>query len=249
MVGIVLAAGDGTRLKNNTGEECCKVLQKVNNTQLLEFALNNLIALNVTNALVVVGKYEDLIKNVIGDEYKGLKITYVHQPHQIGLGNAFVQALKHMSSADDVILQLADEIFVDFKSELVKKLINADEYDFYCGVTYETNVEKIKANYSVETDENLIIKKCTEKPTVVENNIKGTGFCIFKSEALQYLKKTYNEIDNAPSDLCDYMNCLVAEGRKGLAFCLAEREFNINTVSDLAEARDFFINREMSDNE
>lgn len=249
MIGIILAAGDGTRLKSSPGEERCKVLQKVNNTHLIEFALKNLIILNVTNALVVVGKYGDLIKSVIGDEYKGLKITYVHQSQQIGLVNAFVQALKQMRDMDDVILQLADEIFVDFKSENVKKLIKANEYDFYCGVTYETNREKIKANYSVETDENLLIKKCTEKPVVVENNIKGTGFCIFKSEALQYLKNRYNETDNIPNDLCDYMNCLVAEDRKGFVFCLAESEFNINTVSDLAEAREFFINREMSDNE
>lgn len=248
MIGIILAAGDGTRLKNSTGEECCKVLQKVNNTHLIEFALNNLIALNVTNVLIVVGKYGDLIKRVIGDLYKGLKITYVRQLHQIGLSNAFVQALKHMRDMDDVILQLADEIFVDFKSEDIKTLIKVGEYDFYCGVTYETNREKIKANYSVETDENLLIKKCTEKPTVVENNIKGTGFCIFKSEALQYLKNKYIETDNIPNDLCDYMNCLVAEGEKGSVFCLAEKEFNINTVSDLAEAREFFMNREMSGN-
>lgn len=249
MIGIILAAGDGTRLKNSAGEDCCKVLQKVNNAHLIEFALANLIALNITNAFVVVGKYGDLIKRTVGDEYRGLKITYVQQSNQIGLGNAFVQALKQMRGADNVILQLADEIFVDFKSNEIKELIKADEYDFYCGVTYETNREKIKANYSVETDENLLIKKCTEKPTVVENDIKGTGFCVFKSEALQYLRNKYNETDNAPNDLCDYMNSLVAEGKKGLAFCLAEKEFNINTVSDLEEAREFFINREMSDNE
>lgn len=249
MIGIILAAGGGTRLKDSAGEDFCKVLQKVNNTHLIEFALNNLIALNITDALVVVGSYGELIKQAIGYEYKGLKITYVQQLNQIGLGNAFVQALKQMRGADNVILQLADEIFIDFKSKEIKELISADEYDFYCGVTYETNREKIKANYSVETDENLIIKKCTEKPTLVVNDIKGTGFCVFKSEALQYLKNKYNETDNVPNDLCDYMNFLVAEGKRGLAFCLAEKEFNINTISDLEEAREFFINREMNDDE
>lgn len=249
MIGIILAAGDGTRLKNSAGEDCCKVLQKVNNTHLIEFALNNLTALNITDAFVVVGGYGNLIKQAIGHEYKGLKITYVQQLHQIGLINALVMALKQMQEADNVILQLADEIFIDFNSNEIKELISADEYDFYCGVTHETNREKIKANYSVETDENLLIKKCTEKPTVVVNDIKGTGFCVFKSEALQYLKNKYNETDNVPNDLCDYMNFLVAEGKRGLTFCLAEKEFNINTISDLEEAREFFINREMSDNE
>ncbi len=242
MIGIILAAGDGTRLKKSSGENCCKVLEKVNDTHLIEFALNNLIDLNVVDVFVVVGKDGELIKNVIGNEYKGLNITYIHQAQQIGLINAMVQVLKAVES-DDVILQLADEIFIGFRADGIKRIIGSDEHDYCCGITYEDEPEKIKANYSVEMNEQMIIEKCTEKPKVITNNIKGTGFCIFKKDVIDLLKDIYDEQNNTPNELCDFVNLLVSDGRKGIAYCLADREFNINTKTDLLEATKFLIGR------
>ncbi len=238
MIGIILAAGDGTRLKKSSGENCCKVLKKVNNIHLLEFSLNNLIELDVTDVFIVVGKDGNIIKNIIGNDYKGLKITYVHQPYQKGLINALIQVLS-VVNADDVVLQLADEIFIEFKSQSIKNLIEANEYSFYCGITYENDPLKIRGNYSIETDENMLVEKCVEKPKNVVNNLKGTGFCIFRNNVLCLLKEIYNETNNAPNDLCDFINLLVAQKINGLAFIVAEREFNINTVADLTQVTDF----------
>lgn len=235
MIGIILAAGNGTRLKKSSGENCCKVLEQVNDIRLIEFALNNLIELNVDNVFIVVGKDGELIKSTIGNKYKELNIEYTYQAEQIGLINALMQVLKTIES-DDVVLQLADEIFIGLKSADIKKIIANEEYNFGCGITYETDPQKIKANYSVETDENMVIEKCTEKPQQIINNLKGTGFCIFRKDALDLLKETYDEQNNTPNDLCDFVNLLVAAGRKGVAFCLADKEFNINTMADLTEA-------------
>lgn len=240
MVGVILAAGNGVRLKNSTGEDGCKALRKINDIHLIEFALNNFIELGIDKVIIVVGKQGELIKNAIGYEYKDIVVSYAYQPHQKGLINAFVHALDVIINDEDVVLQLADEIFIDLKAENIKTLISKMAYDFYCGITYESNPEKIKNNFSIETDENSIVKKCTEKPSVVMNNIKGTGFCIFKNTSIQLLKSIYDENTNTPNDLCDYLNYLITESKKGLAFCLAEKEFNINTVSDLTEAEKFF---------
>ncbi len=238
MVGIILAAGDGTRLKKSSGENCCKALKKVNGVYLIEFSLNNLIELDVTDVFIVVGKDGDKIKEIIGNSYRGLKITYVYQPYQKGLINALIQVL-NVSKADDVVLQLADEIFVGLESKNIKNLITDNNYNFYCGITYEDDPLKIKGNYSIETDENMLIKKCVEKPRNVVNNLKGTGFCIFKKNVLCLLKEIYNEQTNAPNDLCDFINFLVAQQINGVAFIVAEREFNINTVADLTQVTDF----------
>lgn len=240
MVGVILAAGNGVRLKNSTGEDGCKPLRIINDIHLIEFALNNYIELGIGKVIIVVGKQGELVKNAIGYEYKGIEVSYAYQPHQRGLINAFIYALDAISNDEDVVLQLADEIFIDLKAENIKTHISEMTYDFYCGVTYENNLEKIKNNFSIETDENSIVRKCTEKPSVVINNIKGTGFCIFKNTSIQLLKSVYDENTNTPNDLCDYLNYLIAENKKGLAFCLAEKEFNINTLSDLTEAESYF---------
>ena len=39
MVGVILAAGDGTRSKMSTGQDICKSLRKINDKHLIEYAL------------------------------------------------------------------------------------------------------------------------------------------------------------------------------------------------------------------
>ncbi len=240
MIGVILAGGDGTRLAKSTGQDICKSLRKINDKHLIEFALDNLIALNITDAYVVIGKQGDLIKDAIGSKYKSLNVNYVRQPQQIGLVNAFVQALNVIDDKETVILQLADEIFVDLKTEAIKNALISDNSNFYCGVTYEENEEKIKNNFSVESDENSVLIKCIEKPTVVTNNTKGTGFSIFNGKSQKIIKETYATNPEKLYDLCDCFNYLTTLGYGGSVLFIAEREFNINTVSDLTEAEIFF---------
>lgn len=243
MVGVILAAGNGNRLKSSICDECCKPLIEINNKRLIEYSLDNLVDLGIDAVYVVVGKEGDLIKETIGEEYNGIKIHYTFQQQQKGLVNAFAQTFNELNN-NDVILQLADEIFIDFKAKDIKNHFERMSYDFYCGITYENNTEKIKNNFSVDIDSDSIITRCTEKPSVVMNNIKGTGFCIFKNNTLRMLSNKYDEKDNFPYDLCDFINYLVSEDQKGFVFCVAEKEFNINTFDDLIEAQEYmFLNR------
>lgn len=233
MIGVILAAGDGTRLTKSTGQNICKPLKKINNKHLLEYSLDNLVELEANEVYIVVGKQGDLIKEAFGNEYKGLNVHYVYQQEQKGLMNAFVEALNVMNCDETVILQLSDEIFIDLKIEEIKKAIQKD-FDFYCGITFEDDIEKIKNNFSVEMNEDFSLVKCVEKPKIVTNNIKGTGFTIFNAKTLEVIKA-----NTELHDLCDSFNYLTETGYRGLALNIAEREFNINTIEDLEEAERF----------
>lgn len=239
MIGVILAAGNGTRLNNSTGEVSCKALRKVAGKHLIEFALDNLIKLNIDKVCIVVGQEGNLIKDTVGYGYRGLEISYVFQKQQKGLINALMQAIDFIGKNEDIVLQLADEILIGFKSENIKSAIYDNFIDFHCGVTYEEDAQKIKNNFSVEIYGDSIIQKCTEKPKVTVNNIKGTGFCVFKDSALDLLNNIYDEDKNTPNDLCDYMNKLIESGNKGKILVVAEKEFNINTAADLEEAKNF----------
>lgn len=235
MIGVILAAGDGTRLKKSTGQDICKALRIVNDKPLLTYSLDNLIELGATKVYIVVGKQGDSIKKTFGDKYKSLTLNYVSQKEQKGLMNAFDEALKVMDCNETVILQLSDEIFIDLKAEEIKNMIKGEKADFYCGVTPEENVEKIKNNFSVEANAESLLVKCIEKPKVVTNNIKGTGFTIFSGKTLEVIKSKADTL----KDLCDCFNYLTEIGYKGLVFNVAEREFNVNTLSDLTEAEKY----------
>lgn len=237
MIGVVLAAGDGKRLKISSNEDCCKPLIRIKEKRLIEYALDNLIELGVEKAYIVVGKEGDLIKRVLGDRYYCLKLFYVVQKEQRGLVDAFTQAVRITGGKGPVILQLSDEVFIKLRIDDIKNCIDNKEYDFYCGVTNEENPEKIKRNYSVDVDGSGVIKECIEKPNTVINSIKGTGFCIFNSEALNLL---INEKETMLYELCDYINYLNKKSKKGLALHIAEKEFNINTFADLFDVQTFF---------
>ncbi len=239
MIGVILAAGDGTRLRTSTGQDVCKSLQKINDKHLIEFALNNLIDLEATSVYIVVGKQGDLIKKAIGDKYKSLNVNYVCQKEQKGLIDALVQALKVIDDSETVVLQLADEILVSLNTQAIKNAIVNEDIDFCCGVTFEENEEKIKNNFSVEIDDNSFLVKCEEKPKVVNNNIKGTGFTVFSGKMQKIIKETYLSTPDKVKELCDSFSYLMANGYRGLALMVAEREFNINTLSDLTEAESF----------
>ena len=241
MVGVILAAGDGKRLKNSRDDACCKPLIKLNGKHLITYALDNLAQLKISEAYIVIGKEGALIKNAIGSDYKGINIHYVCQQEQIGLVNALVQALKAIDCNETVILQLSDEIFIDLNTELILNALETSSFDFYCGVTLEEIEEKIRNNFSVETDSDSLIIKCIEKPKVVTNNIKGTGFTIFSGKAQRIIKEVYESEPDKLYDLCDCFNYLTARHR-GSALYVAEKEFNINTVSDLTEA-EVYLNK------
>ena len=97
----------------------------------------------------------------------------------------------------------------------------------------------IKNNFSVETDSALLLVKCTEKPEVVIDNVKGTGFSIFNGKTQKLIKETYRLNAEKLYDLCDSFNFLVKSGYHGSALFVAEKEFNINTIADLTEAESY----------
>ena len=242
MIGIILAAGNGTRF-GNAG--CCKALNRINNITLIEHALNNLIALETEEICIVVGKYGEMIRETLGNRYKGIKIQYAYQEKQIGLINALFQAIAYVPEGENICLQLADEILIGLKAENIKLSISTRHSDFYCGITLEEDPERIKQNYSVEICDAMNVTRCIEKPTVVRNSFKGTGMCFFSFETLQLLSQVYDINTDTPHDLCDFMNFLIAEGKTITALCVAEKEFNINTPADLEEAVTFVRNNGM----
>lgn len=236
MVGIILAAGNGSRLQSTANGNVCKPLVKIGDKPLITYSLDNFLQLGIRRVYIVVGKKTEQVQEFIGDSYKGMTVHYALQQEPKGLIHAMMQAL-YAIGEEAVVLQLSDEVFVDLKQEEILRTLESEKYDFFCGITPEENPEKIKGNYSVETNQDGTVVKCTEKPKIVVNAMKGTGFCFFSKAALDILKAQYSEQQNTPGDLCDYMNLLIRENRRGLALPIAEKEYNINTPADLLEAQ------------
>ena len=231
MIGLILAAGDGKRLFGNEAKDKCKPLVEINGKRLLSYSLDNCLRLNIKKAVIVVGKHKERIREYYGNIYKGIELVYVDQKEPLGISNAVLSAKDHID--DDFILQLSDEIYVDFKT--YPEYIN-ESIDFCIGYVKEKNREKIKRNYSIELSANGEIMRCIEKPKNPINDLKGTGFCVFKRQMLNLLYSSYKKEIGIHGDLCDFINLLIQNGKTGKAIEVAKEEVNINTLDDFRYA-------------
>src|SRR5213592_2775618 len=76
MKAIILAAGVGKRIGAATGNRP-KCLLEFGGRSLLVRYLDALLAVGVKSAVLVVGHRQELIRDAVGESYRGLAIRYV----------------------------------------------------------------------------------------------------------------------------------------------------------------------------
>ena len=94
---VILAAGQGTRLKSNLP----KVLHPVAGQPMIRYQLQAAAALSDARPVLVVGHGAELVKEAIGDE-----ADYVYQAQRLGTGHALLQARELVQGRAEMVLSL-----------------------------------------------------------------------------------------------------------------------------------------------
>lgn len=108
MQGVVLAAGEGTRMRPLTSRRP-KGLVEVAGRPLLSYAFETLGSFDVTELIVVVGYRGNQIKAHYGDWFSGTPITYARQDDPRGLAHALCAAEPYVDG--DVLVIHGDNIY------------------------------------------------------------------------------------------------------------------------------------------
>lgn len=136
MKGVILAAGDGTRLTPLTLDRP-KPLVPVLGRPLLDYTLEAFVAVGITKLVLVVGYKEEMIRAWVGDGRRyGAQMTYVSNP-DYELENAIsLYAAREVASDQPFILSMADHMI---SPQLLKVLLAAqDRHDTLC-VDYQAH--------------------------------------------------------------------------------------------------------------
>ncbi len=119
MHGIILAAGEGTRMRPLT-RYMPKVMVPVGNKPIIEYVVESFRKNGIQDIIVVVGYMADKIKQHFGNGKDfGVKIEYRVQDKQLGTAHALYQA---RDVDDDFILVYGDNLV---PSECISTIINA----------------------------------------------------------------------------------------------------------------------------
>ena len=199
MKAVILAAGEGTRLRPFT-ETMPKVMLPVANKPILQYLIEALINSGIEEIIVVVGYKKEIILKYFED-YEGIRINYVVQKSQLGTAHALMQA-KDMV-IDDFIVLAGDNI-VDYSS--INKILKIDS-EYAILIKDHSQTSKYGA---VAVDKNYL-KEIVEKPDIEEHSLISTGVYKLPVKVFKTIEKIASEGEYSLSTL---INQLIMQGNK-----------------------------------
>ena len=119
MKALILAAGFGKRLQPITNT-VPKSMVEVNGKPLLVNALNILCDLGILEIGIVVGHKAEFIKEKIGFEWNGAKISYYENARYLETNNVY-SLYKALDFCDDDMLMLECDLF--YKKQMIQELM------------------------------------------------------------------------------------------------------------------------------
>jgi len=194
MKAVILAAGKSTRTFPLTVNRP-KVLLKVMNKTLLEHNLDQLKGL-VDEVIVVVGFKKEMIIEYMGNEYNGLKLTYVEQKEQTGTGSALKAAEGKID--DRFIMLYGDDMYsaTDLK-ECVSK-----QYSILA-----KKVENPKLFGILESD-GKYLKRIVEKPKEFISDLANCGAFVMDKKIFDL---TLEKTERGEYEVTDYITALAGK--------------------------------------
>ena len=197
MQAVILAAGKGTRMYPMAINKP-KPLIEVANKPVLEHTLDQMLGL-IEEVVIIVGYKKDMIIERFGDNYKGMKITYVVQEEQKGTGHAVSMAREFVK--EKFLVLNGDDLFSR------KDMENISKYNNCILVKYK---EDPSAFGAVVVKEGKVID-IVEKSKELVSNLVNAGMYCFSLGVFEILENLEPSI-RGEYELTDAVKILASQG-------------------------------------
>ena len=206
---IIPLAGKGTRLRPHT-HTTPKPLLKVGGKPIMSYILDDLRALDVTEAVFITGYLKEEVERYVRTEYPDFKSHFVEQAVQDGTAGAVKLAEPYID--EDCLIIFVDTLF-DADLALVKSLPSE-----VSGVIWAKEVEDYQRFGVIVTDDHGYMKRIVEKPRDPISKLANIGLYYIKDWKLLF--KGINSVINSPKSvsneyyLTDAFQFMVDHGAK-----------------------------------
>lgn len=226
MQGVVLAAGEGTRLRPHTDAQP-KALVTVAGQPLLSHGFEALIEAGVEELLVVVGYRGEEILSHYGDSFGDVPITYARQDEQRGTAHALLAAEPHIE--DDFALLYGDNVY---DADLAGVVEHHRETGADATALLDTVPPERAARGGVfELDENGDVTGLVEKPEEAPSTKVPRGFYVFSPRIL-HACHLVEPAATGEYELTDAVDLLVYTGAPVSVVDFEGWAVNVNTPAD-----------------
>ncbi|MFA5524736.1 MAG: bifunctional UDP-N-acetylglucosamine diphosphorylase/glucosamine-1-phosphate N-acetyltransferase GlmU [Tissierellales bacterium] len=240
---IILAAGEGTRMKSKFP----KVMHKICGKPLLSHVINTSRISGIDKNIVIIGKGADLVRNSVEEE-----VFFVEQPMGEGLpygtGFAVMQAKDHIKDDSQVIILYGDTPLIT--KETIRNIIDYHKNGNYEATVLSANFEDPTGYGRILRDDKGNVKAIVEHKDAneLERKIKeiNSGIYCFNGKGL---KVALDKLDNNNAQneyyITDAIKILNDLGLKVGGYKISDSEeiFGINSRIQLAEAEEIMRKR------
>lgn len=248
IIGIILAAGKGTRIKAKTAN---KVTLPFLNKPLILYSVE-LMEKVANKTIVVIGAFHQSVKQVL----KNKKVIYAYQKKRLGTAHAVkvaVLEIKKMRLNPDLVLVGYGDHTMFYEKEDIKKLIKLHQKEkaamSLISVIYDNN-DKLHWGYIIRNKKNEVIDSIEYKDASEEIRKKvkelNAGFYCFD---YQFLKKNIKKVPKSKVSGEYYINSLIKiaadQGLKLVALNIpfVKVGIGINTWQELEESQKIYLTR------
>ncbi len=204
---IVLAAGQGTRMKSNL----YKVLHPVCGKPMVEHVIDHILSLEADRIVTIVGQGAELVEETLGD-----KSEYALQDQQLGTAHAVQQAENLIGDLEGTTIVVCGDTPL-IRSETMEALV-AHHNDTGAKATILTAYADNPTGYGriIRAEDGKVLRNVEQKDATPEeqkvNEINTGTYCFDNRALFETLKKVKN--DNAQGEyyLPDVVGILQSEG-------------------------------------
>lgn len=227
---IILAAGEGKRMKSNIA----KPLQQAAGKALVEWVLDTAEETGSDENIVVIGHKAEDVKSYLGDRAK-----FAYQYEQLGTGHAVMQGIESLKDVDGTVMVLyGDSPLIE--AETLKR-VREDHSKKMRAATVITAIADEPYGYGRIVRENGEIVRIVEQKDASEDEQKITevnsGMYFFD---IQKLKESLSKITNDNSQgeyyITDVIEIMLSEGEKVGAYVTdLEQTMGVNDKLQLSQ--------------
>src|SRR5665648_73961 len=193
MKAVILAAGEGVRCRPLTFTRS-KVMLPVANRPIVEYVINSLVSVGITDIIFVVNYQKERIKDYFNDGVKfNANIEYVEQKNPLGTAHALLVAKAHVCA--DIDIDIDTDTGIGTTDFLVLNGDNIIEPDTLKRIiespanTILTSHRESVENYGVLITEGKKVKQIIEKPKTPVSRLVNTGIYRFSSDIFEYIEQ------------------------------------------------------------
>lgn len=175
MKAVIFAAGEGRRMHPLTLLRP-KPLVEVLGKPLIQH-IWEVLPSAVDEVVIVVGYKREMMRDFLGDEFMGKKVTYVEQEEPLGTAHALRLCEPHLSGEDKFLLMYADDLHGK------EGVLRCADLDMALLVSFVDDPRRFGV---VVTNEDGTIKNIEEKPEHPKSNLAVTGVYVLSPKIFEY---------------------------------------------------------------